>query len=197
MVTHLRKINENITLGTLDLKAFSLSERIRVKRELEKAGAQYLLKIMLDGADFVLDYTPQNKPFIRDSNYHLSISHSHDKLAIILNRQKNTGIDIELLRDKILRVRHKFLNSKEWTFAQQNVQKLITIWAAKEAMYKAHGLKGLDFKEHLSVDDFSSIHISGRLAKDGILKEYRLISEKMEEYIMVYILDETVLSHGL
>lgn len=196
-MTHLRKINENITLGMLDLKTFSLREGIPLKREQEKAGAQYLLKIMLDGANFVLDYTPQNKPFIRDSNYHISISHSHDKLAIILNRHKNTGIDIELLRDKILKVRHKFLNDKEWAFAQQNVQKLITIWAAKEAMYKAHGLKGLDFKKHLFVNDFSSIHISGRLAKDGILKEYRLISEKMEEYIMVYILDETVLSYGL
>ena len=70
-----------------------------------------------------LDYTPQNKPFIRDSSAHISISHSHDKLAIILNRHKNTGIDIELLRDKILTVRHKFLTAGEQDFAGEDVQK--------------------------------------------------------------------------
>jgi 4'-phosphopantetheinyl transferase len=41
---------------------------------------------------------------------HISISHSHDKLAIIVNEKEATGIDIELIRDKVLKIKHKFLS---------------------------------------------------------------------------------------
>ena len=88
-----------------------------------------------------------------------------DKLAIIINISENTGIDIELVRDKVLKIQHKFLNKKELLFAKDNVEKLITIWAAKEAMYKVYGLKELDFITNLFVEDFDGAIIFGKIEK--------------------------------
>lgn len=186
----IRKINDHITLGLLDLKAFSARDGISIKREQEKAGTHYLLTALLGNADFVLDYTPQNKPYLKNNTTNVSISHSHDKLAIILNQNSAAGVDIEMIRDKVLKIRHKFLNSRETVFAGSDLEKLISIWAAKEAMYKAYGLKGVDFKLHLSVDEFSGEDLSGALNLDGLKKRYRLKKEILEGYILVYIIDD-------
>jgi phosphopantetheinyl transferase len=190
-VISIRKINENISLGLLDLKAFSLQQNITVKREQEKAGTRFLLTSLLNTSNFELAYTEHNKPFLKDSSVHISISHSHDKLVIICNTVESTGIDIELVRDKVLSIRHKFLNELESDFVKTDVHKHLAIWAAKEAMYKAYGLKGVDFKEQMSVQNFEGDDLIGQLEKDGILHKYLLRKETIDAYVMVYILKQT------
>lgn len=186
MVTDIRQISENITIGLLDLGLFSITNNIIVKRDQERAGTLYLLKKLLGTDDFELHYTDQKKPFLKDSPFHISISHSHDKLVIILDKENPTGIDIELLRDKVIAIRHKFLNDTESAWAGNDVHRLVTIWAAKECMYKAHGLKGLDFRLHLFVDPENENGLTGQIIKDGLHKKYRLVKENIEDYIMVY-----------
>ncbi len=160
------------------------------KRELEKAGSLFLLEEMLKTKDFSLEYHPTKKPFLKNRTEHISISHSHDKLAIIINEKENTGIDIELLRDKVLKIQHKFLSPAEMDFAKDDVEKLITIWAAKEAMYKIYGLKELDFIKNLFVQKFDGSVIFGKIDNANFKKQYRLISENIDDYKMVYVLNE-------
>lgn len=186
----IRQITPSISIGLLDLKAFSASRHLVVKREQEKAGARFLLAGLFNGEPPELAYTEHNKPYLPGRGEHISISHSHDKLAIILNREKDTGIDIELIRDKVLAVKHKFLSDREAAFAGQDSNTLIAIWAAKEAMYKFHGTKGLDFKTHLSVEDFDGSVIFGKIETEDYNKKFHLIKEQVEEYMLVYILDE-------
>lgn len=172
----------------LDLEAFSKQEGIEIKREVEKKASLYLLKELLNNMPFELYYSPQNKPYLKDSPYHISISHSHDKLAIILNTLENTGIDIELIRDKVIGIQHKFLNAEERIFADNDVDKLITLWAAKEALYKWHGLKGLDFSKDLSVKWLNDSELIGNIESDNEIKSFKLHSEKVDEYRLVYVL---------
>ncbi len=160
------------------------------KRELEKAGSLFLLEEMLKTNAFSLEYSPTNKPFLKHRTEHISISHSHDKLAIIINENENTGIDIELIRDKVLKIQHKFLNVNEMTFAKDQTEKLITIWAAKEAMYKVYGLKELDFISNLFVEKFDNNVIFGKIDNGSFKKQYRLASETIDNYKMVYVLNE-------
>ena len=187
---NIKKIEPFITIGVLDIAAFS-SVRVNLpKRELEKAGTLFLLEEMLKTKIFNLEYHPTNKPFLKNRTEHISISHSHDKLAVIINEKENTGIDIELLRDKVLKIKHKFLSPGEMDFAKDNIEKLITIWAAKEAMYKVYGLKELDFKKNLFVEKFDGAVIFGKIDNANFKKQYRLISEDIENYKMVYVLNE-------
>ncbi|MBA2610649.1 MAG: 4'-phosphopantetheinyl transferase superfamily protein [Bacteroidetes bacterium] len=186
----LKKINAFIAIGILDLHAFAKNRLDMPKRELEKAGSQFLLKQMLKTEIFEINYTAENKPFLKARTEHISISHSHDKLAIIINENENTGIDIELVRDKVLKIQHKFLNAAEVVFVKDNVEKLITIWAAKEAMYKAYGLKELDFKTNLFVEKFDSSVIFGKIEIGDLKKRFELRLENIDDYKMVYILNE-------
>lgn len=187
---NIKKIEPFITIGILDLKAFSLNYLNVLKREIEKAGSLYLLQEMLKTNAFNLEYHPTNKPYLKGRTEHISISHSHDKLAIIINEKENTGIDIELLRDKVVKIRHKFLSDSESDFAKENIDKLITIWAAKEAMYKIYGMKELDFRKNLFVEKFDGSVIFGKIDNGNFKKQYRLISETIDDYKMVYVLNE-------
>ncbi len=187
---NIKKIEPFISVGVLDLRAFSANRLNLLKREIEKAGSLFLLEEMLKTKAFSLEYHPTNKPYLKNRKEHISISHSHDKLAVIINERENTGIDIELMRDKVLKIQHKFLNENEIKFAKDQVEKLITIWAAKEAMYKVYGLKELDFIKNLFVEKFEDSVIFGKIDNGNFKKQYRLVSETIDDYKMVYVLNE-------
>jgi 4'-phosphopantetheinyl transferase len=194
-VLRIQEISRDILIGLLDLRAFAAHEGFLLKREIEKQGTVFLLDEMMKGRAYKLEYTAENKPFFKGNNDHLSISHSHDQLAIIINKKENTGIDIELVRDKILRVRHKYLNDAEQAFAGTHIENLISIWGAKEAMYKAYGLKGVDFREQMQVELFTGDTLHGEINAGNSVKRYLLKREKIEDYILVYILHEIQETH--
>ncbi len=190
-MVEIRDINPHLKLGILDLEGFSQSKSIYQKRDLEKAGAKFLLAILLKTDDFELEYTPANKPYLKNRTEHISISHSHNKLAIVLNTKQNTGVDIELVREKILNIKRKFLNDTESAFAKDNIETLTFIWAAKETLYKIYGLKGLDFKLHLSIEINNKTNtFFGTIQQHTFTKRYQLQKEKLQNYCLVYALDE-------
>jgi 4'-phosphopantetheinyl transferase len=189
-VINIRKISPTISVGILDLKVFGQGHLNMLKRDLEKAGSLFLLSELLNTKEFELNYTPANKPFLKDQTKHISISHSHDKLAIIIDENHSTGIDIELMRDKVLKIQHKFLNPTELTFARDHIERLITIWAAKEALYKVYGLKEVDFIKNLFVEDFDGDDIFGKIDIGSFKKRYKLRSENLDGYKLVYVLNE-------
>ncbi|MDO9000324.1 MAG: 4'-phosphopantetheinyl transferase superfamily protein [Bacteroidota bacterium] len=145
---------------------------------------------MLNNQVFEINYTAVGKPFLKGRAEHISISHSHDKLAVIINEKESTGVDIELIRDKVLKIQHKFLNRAELEFAKDDIEKLITIWAAKEALYKVYGLKELDFIADLFVEEFDGSVIFGKIEKGTFKGHYKLISENLDGYKLVYVLNE-------
>lgn len=189
-VLEIRNISPDISIGILDLKAFSTANGLLSKRELERAGTRHVLGQLLKNPDFDLSYTVENKPYLQGSQVHISISHSHDKLVVILNQKENTGIDIELIRDKVSNIQHKYLSEREMNFAANDTEKLITLWAAKEALYKVYGLKEVEFIRNLYIEDYNSEEIRGRIEIKDLKKEYKLIHEKIDNYKMVYVLHE-------
>lgn len=186
----LREINQDITLGLLDLKAYSANEGTNVKREIERAGTRFLLSQLTKNPEIELSYTAQNKPYLNNSNTHISISHSHDKLAIICNKRENTGVDIELIRDKVKNVQHKFLSERELVLSGGDPETLITFWAAKEALYKVYGLKEVEFIKNLLLYNHTATTLEGQIKLEGLDKRYKLLHEKIGEYKLVYVLNE-------
>lgn len=190
MLVEIRVINENISIGLLDLAAFSMQHKLTVKRDLERAGTRYLLAQLLKTGEYDLQYTAENKPFLKGRTEHISISHSHDKLAIILNRKENTGIDIEQIRDKVKNIKSKFLSEPELAFAGDDPDRLITLWAAKEALYKVYGLKEVEFAANLYIEPFTGSEIRGTIKLSHFEKSYCLAGERVDNYKMVYVLHE-------
>lgn len=190
LVFELRQIDKHIRIGILDLKAFAAHYKLLVKREIEKSGTNYLLKQLLNSDAFVLNYSETNKPFLEGRTEHISISHSHDKLAIILNLTENTGIDIELIRDKVLNIKQKYLNEIELLYASNDVEKLVTLWAAKETLYKIYGLKEIEFIANLSIETSDKQDFIGRIVASEFDKRFLLRHETIENYKLVYALHE-------
>ncbi len=188
----IEKINDSIRIGSLDLTVFNEKQNIKLKRDCEKAGTLFLLEQLFPKKAILLEYTENKKPYLKGESSHISISHSHDKLVIITNTKESTGIDIELIRDKVKNIQNRFLNDEELNFAKDNTETLIKMWAAKEAIYKAYGLKELDFRENILIENFSKTEnvFYGKIDTAKIKKKYLLNWEKIENYILVYILNE-------
>ncbi|NLR92230.1 4'-phosphopantetheinyl transferase family protein [Flammeovirga agarivorans] len=95
------------------------------------------------------------KPFLVNSEYSISISHSrHFACAMISLIPKDfIGIDIEMVTPKVLRLISRFANPDELKFAQStidgNPQNATVIWTLKEAAYKAFGQLNIEFKSQI------------------------------------------------
>ena len=106
-------------------------------------------------SDVDLSYNEHGKPKLSDG-VEISITHSGEYAGIILS-SKPVGIDIERQRDKITRIAHKFISSKENEYLMaiaEKIKALTIIWGVKEAVYKLYGEKGLSFKQHVDVAPF-------------------------------------------
>lgn len=111
--------------------------------------------------DHEMHYDEFGKPYFNCHN-HISITHSHDFAAIIIS-DETVGIDMELQREKILRIADKFVDTEtsylSRSFGTQNtpdyIKELTVIWGAKEAIFKIRNEKGISFKDHIRVNAFS------------------------------------------
>lgn len=164
------------------------------KRKTEAEAVRFLLDQLFPQKDYVLSYYETGKPYLEGREEKISISHSHDKIAIITDQQKETGIDIELIRDKVLLIAHKFLSEREReNLAANDVEKHLVYWAAKETLYKIYGRKKVDFIKNLYVSPFNYNAdvggiVNGRISLEEYNKTFMLHYEKLDNYILVYLI---------
>ncbi|SDQ08849.1 4'-phosphopantetheinyl transferase family protein [Flagellimonas zhangzhouensis] len=107
--------------------------------------------------DHDLYYDDFGKPHLKDGKF-ISITHSHNFTGIIVSESDEVGIDIEMQRDKILNIAHKFTPIEEYKTlanAEAIIRKLTIVWGAKESLYKIYAERGLSFLRHMNVIDFS------------------------------------------
>lgn len=176
-------------MGILNLKTFAGSKGLQNKRDIETQGKLFLAHYLLDTC--TIEYDEKGKPFLKDDTRHISLTHSHDKLALIVNEQEATGIDIELIRDKVQNIKHKFLSAPDLLETENDPEKMIIYWAAKETLYKIYGLKEVDFIKHLFVDPFiknNSGTIIGHINLENFSASYELFYKLIDNYVLVYAL---------
>ncbi|MEM6685765.1 MAG: 4'-phosphopantetheinyl transferase superfamily protein [Bacteroidota bacterium] len=144
--------------------------------------------------DFDPLYDEIGKPHLKDGK-HISITHSFQFSAIIVSDTTPVGIDIEMQRDKILRIAHKFTPLREYrTIANHEalVRKLTIVWGGKESIYKVYAQKGLSFLKHIDIDDFSmeASQTKGTVYYGTNTAKYTLDFLEFEGFTCVYALEE-------
>ena len=94
------------------------------------------------------------KPYLHNSSIDISLSHSGDFAAVMISSNRQIGIDIEIISEKITRLAHKFVNDFEFENINEEykIEQLYFIWSAKESIFKFYGKGELDFKENMSLD---------------------------------------------
>jgi phosphopantetheinyl transferase len=106
------------------------------KRQKEWLGVRLLLKHVL-GSNVQIAYKSSGAPFLINSNKHISISHSGTLVAIALSNEK-VGIDLQIISDKPLKIKSRFLSNAEIQMmgGQLDALTAVKLWCAKEAVYK-------------------------------------------------------------
>jgi len=123
-----------------------------------------------------LHYDEFGKPYF-DCHNHISITHSYHFAAIIISHEK-VGIDMELQREKIQRIADKFTdfetNYLDSSSIEEYIKKLTVIWGAKEAIFKIRNEKGISFKDHINVSNFSlgETQTQASLHFDNLIKDF-------------------------
>jgi len=171
-----------------------LSEFKHEKRKVQWLSVRALIRTLLGNPSRPLEisYDENAKPSLVKSRYHVSISHSKDKAAVLLSEKKFLGIDIEHIHPKIERVIHKFMSPED--IEQADTTHLIEyyhiFWCAKEALYKLNGRSGVDFIRDIKIQAFrykGSGVIRGEIFFDQKWNAYQLHYQKINEYMLVYV----------
>jgi phosphopantetheinyl transferase len=151
-------------------------------KRLQHLAGRFLLKELF--SDFPIDLiqiADTRKPFLKNEAYHFSISHCGDYAAVIASKDNRVGIDLEIVSEKVERIRHKFISEREEALflkapasammqqaavsiepdhndqeihlpSLQQPRELSTlVWSCKEAVFKWYGLGGVDFREHIEI----------------------------------------------
>lgn len=126
------------------------SARIR----LEKIAIRVLLKTIL-GEEQNIVYNEAGRPFLHGKDLHVSISHTNGFVAIALNKANEVGLDIEYISDKILRVKERIVSDAEYIDLSQELTHLLLHWCAKESMFKVMDSEGVDYIDHMYINNFT------------------------------------------
>jgi 4'-phosphopantetheinyl transferase len=115
------------------------------------------VRILLSG---LLGFYPEiihdkkRRPFLSNSGYNLSISHSRSLVAVILS-EKQVGIDTEENTRNVSHIATRFLCKEEilWTSSTDEPNNVwILCWSIKESVFKMMGVENVDFRTMMQID---------------------------------------------
>jgi len=192
IIESLEQLSQDVKLNTINTIRFN-----GMKSEMHQRAFLSVRKLLMEKGytDFDLEYDEFGKPNLKDGN-HISISHSHQFSTIVISDQK-VGIDIELQREKILRIADKFVNNQELQrlkgFDNQDYIKKLTVkWGAKEAIFKIRNEKGISFKDHIQVNPFEirDKKTTAVLKIENTKQQFYIYFEEIEDFTLVYAFEK-------
>ncbi len=164
------------------------------KRTLHWLATRVLLRKMLDTTGYIDCPSDENgKPYLANFPQRISLTHSFDYAAVMMSDNGEVGIDLELVKPKIIRIADKFMKSNELeAIGNTHVEKLYACWCAKEAVYKLQGNKGVSFKDNMTIQPFD-------YQDQGVLfleldapnhrELFKVYYERFQEYMLGYVTD--------
>ena len=158
------------------------------KRKIEWLGTRYLVQHFYNKNSSII-YNDEGKPSL-STGEQISISHSYGVVGVFISNKQYIGLDIEQKREKIDRIKHKFLSKSELEFVENSSNKIETLtsfWSCKEALLKMYGKTDLIFEEELAVD----------LSEDKIIGEIKTSDFYLKAELNINIIDEFVVIWGV
>lgn len=192
------KITEdyNELFRNVSLKDTSLSRLEKMKSESHKKGFLSVRKLLqyCGYNDFDLFYDESGKPHLQDGK-HISISHSFDFAALALSNE-NIGIDIEQVKEKVLRIAPRFMETwhLENLTQQDQMKKATVIWGTKEAIFKVKNEVGISFPDHIFEKAFSLSEkkCQAELRFNAREEHFNIYFEEVENYMIVCALQSKI-----
>lgn len=132
------------------------------------------------GGDKVVTYDADGRPSLTDHSCVISISHTKGYAVLAWHPTKFVGVDIERRTERVMRVVSKYVNADESAALQSSrfcsPDGELLLWTAKEALYKAVGIRLLDCQNQLTVS------VPKSSASSDWLKTTAFCSANAQEY---------------
>ncbi|TDQ18396.1 phosphopantetheinyl transferase [Algoriphagus boseongensis] len=120
---------------------------------------------------------------------YVSLSHTPGLAGAIYHRDQPVGIDMDLIREKILRIGFRFLDAAELDFLEKDPVHYTMAWSAKESIFKCQGKRGVSFRENILLEPFdvNTSLIKGRIrGTDFADHHYTVQVKNLENIILTY-----------
>ena len=169
-------LDEIIALGESIITSNYTSE----KRKKEHLASRLLVNEICPTKTII--YNEFGAPELNNGK-HISISHSKELVAVIFS-DKKTGLDIEQISEKSLRIASKFVSEKN--LIMLNKEKATLIWCIKEAIYKWHQKGRVDFIKDIIIPEFFAKK-HGKVTAYFRGKKLNLNYLKINNHYLVYV----------
>lgn len=90
-----------------------------------------------------------------NGNGYVSLSHTEGLAGAIYHRELPVGIDMDFVREKILKIGFRFLDPSEIDFLEKDPIHYTLAWSAKESIFKCQGRRGVSFRDNILLEPFS------------------------------------------
>ena len=151
------------------LNELNTEERNRVngfllaKRKREFIATRILKNELFPNATIL--YNELGAPYLDDGPF-ISISHAPGVAGIAFGKKFSVGFDLEPIREKVHRIKSKFLHQDEYIHCDtDDTETLIKIWSGKEALYKLAGRDAVIFAEDLILQPINQTLWKGTIAQ--------------------------------
>ncbi|MCC6722142.1 MAG: 4'-phosphopantetheinyl transferase superfamily protein [Bacteroidia bacterium] len=123
------------------------------KRNIHWLSARIALQETLPHENFKIIKNIHGKPYLENSEKHISITHSGNMAAAIYNSNDLCGIDLEKYDHRISKIANKFTSESETSLLNKDLYNLFCciIWSGKETVFKYSPLADIDFKLHIEL----------------------------------------------
>lgn len=133
------------------------SQPRRRSRADETAAIARLITIIF-GSEARYTHLPSGAPVLSglDNPPSISATHGASLAAVAASSLPTVGIDIEMWRPQLLRVAPRFVTDADTLHAMSQPERLLKLWTAKEAVYKAAHTPGLSLTD-IAVDPTGAV----------------------------------------
>lgn len=162
--------------GSLSRKKEFLATRILVRK--------------LIGKGIHIENNEEGKPFLINSDFDISISHSKDYIGVMIGKNHDLALDIEYLSDRVYRIAKRFMSEEELASIQEEDKQvhIYQHWCAKECLIKLYGKKDVRLISELKIDPFlpNASTFSGEVRRTDYSKKFLFRHELFDSYLMVW-----------
>jgi len=190
------KPEELLALASLSTEEQGFYQQLsNTQRRLHWLAWRALIKKLTGNPAIEITYQENGKPLVRDQSLQISVSHAGPWAACLLHSSEPVGVDVESVRPRILKIKERFLSSREIQWhakSTDDLRHLTILWCIKEAVFKFAGISGLDYRNQINILPFHSLSEGQAscqlIPRDGYLKEILLYYEDIDsEHVIAYV----------
>jgi phosphopantetheinyl transferase len=160
------------------------------EKKLEWKSARIAIKSAMDCISlpypgFIKDEHGKSHPM--DGFGYVSLTHTKGLAAAIFHKEMPVGIDLDYVREKVVRLGPKFLDESEMDFLGNDPLMNTIAWSAKESIFKCQGKKGISLRHNIRLSPFSLMDkvIHGRIQQSEYSDHFYKVKVEIENDIVL------------